>query len=179
MIARHPSPIAGVLRRNFAPENTQKTSCFRRVRGLETAVILVFTRKLRAKYLEVQAALYFNKVSVIFGFLCAPDYKSASKFRRICGLIEFSLLSTPYRRRGHVTTRLAIPMRLRAAKRRTTRVFREKAAKNASSFEPVCTVTNFHRRYGDMPFQFWTFCTRIIIMNLFISLTQGFVSVPV
>ena len=126
MIARHPSPIAGVLRRNFAPENTQKTSCFRRVRGLETAVILVFTRKLRAKYLEVQAALYFNKVSVIFGFLCAPDYKSASKFRRICGLIEFSLLSTPYRRRGHVTTRLAIPMRLRAAKRRTTRVFREK-----------------------------------------------------
>ena len=52
-----------------------------------------------------------------------------------------SLLSTPYRRRGHVTTRLAIPMRLRAAKRRTTRVFREKAAKNASSFEPVCTVT--------------------------------------
>jgi hypothetical protein len=37
-----------------------------------------------------------------------------------------SLLSTPYRRRGHVTTRLAIPMRLRAAKRRTTRVFREK-----------------------------------------------------
>ena len=37
-----------------------------------------------------------------------------------------TLLSTPYRRRGHVTTRLAIPMRLRAAKRRTTRVFREK-----------------------------------------------------
>ena len=25
--------------------------------------------------------------------------------------------------------------------RRSTRVFREKAAKNASSFEPVCTVT--------------------------------------
>ena len=45
-----------------------------------------------------------------------------------------SLLSTPYRRRGHVTTRLAIPMRLRAAKRRTTRVFREKSREKRLEF---------------------------------------------
>ena len=43
-------------------------------------------------------------------------------------------LSTPYRRRGHVTTRLAIPMRLRAAKRRTTRVFREKSREKRLEF---------------------------------------------
>ena len=43
-------------------------------------------------------------------------------------------MSTPYRRRGHVTTRLAIPMRLRAAKRRTTRVFREKSREKRLEF---------------------------------------------
>jgi len=31
--------------------------------------------------------------------------------------------------------------------RRSTRVFREKAAKNASSFEPVCIVTKIHKEF--------------------------------
>ena len=52
-------------------------------------------------------------------------YKNVQK-RKKASETAVTLLSTPYRRRGHVTTRLAIPMRLRAAKRRTTRVFREK-----------------------------------------------------
>ena len=31
--------------------------------------------------------------------------------------------------------------------RRSTRVFREKAAKNVSSFEPVCIVTKIHKEF--------------------------------
>ena len=57
---------------------------------METAVILVSARKPRAKHLEVPAALYFNIISVNFGFMYAPEYKSASKFRWVCSLIEFS-----------------------------------------------------------------------------------------
>ena len=54
----------------------------------------------------------------------------------------------PLEGRGHVTLARGDSNTLRCAQhtlrvclRRCTRVFREKAAKNASSFEPICTVT--------------------------------------
>ena len=47
----------------------------------------------------------------------------------------------PLEGRGHVTLRAAIPIRFACAARRYTRVLREKAAQNASSFRWVCTVT--------------------------------------
>ena len=58
----------------------------------------------------------------------------------------------PLEGRGHVTlargdsnTLRCAQHTLRVCSRRCTRVFREKAAKNASSFEPVCTVTQLPR----------------------------------
>ena len=58
---------------------------------------------------------------------------------------ENTLQYTPYR--GRVLQLAKIPFQIasRWDFRRKTRVFREKAAKNASSFEPVCTVTKILR----------------------------------
>ena len=111
------SYIVPSVKAGTQPQSGSGCFCFSKLTLLDSGVLISAFSGLRQKANEDRAVAIRGRLTVN----------------------EKGYSTRPLEGRVHVTLRAAIPIRFACAARHTTRVFREKTAKNTSSFRWVCT----------------------------------------